>query len=821
MRSLFHAENEKIELNQLRDALDSNDISTRKKAAKRVCSLMRTGDKDNIALLFSSMLRCVKTDDIELKRLVYHYIVTYSLEESEQSIMVVNTFIQDMEDPNPLIQALAIRTMSRIKIDTVAESMIIPLKKVLQDRDPYVRKTAALAVSKLFEVIPEAVENSDLFSSLISLLHDDNPMVISNTTASILEINERRTTPIHIFNRNTITPVLSAIGNSSCWCQTILFDTLAKYEPEDSEEALNLIDRLIPLLKSADAMVVIGAFKCIFLFMDYTDKRPQDLFSSIVPPFIGLVSGNAADPEIQYVVLRTLSLFVCKFPKALSKEVRLFFCKYNDPSYIKMEKLYIIVTIANASNVDLVLDEFNEYTNSVDVHFVRKTIKCIGQIALKLPIASRRCVSILVKLVEGKAEYAVEESIIVLCDLLRKYPGDFESVIGTICSKAEYVKDPESKSSLIWILGEYCGLIEKVDVLLDPFLDTFHDEDPEVQLQIITAVVKAYLEKLDDTKDQLQYVLNEATKESILPDVKNRAMLYWRLLSMDQSAARRVCLFTKESVEHSGNQFTKEVLTELLRNMGNASGVLHIVPSSFVSNVQLFNPDDDDDSSRKWRPLPLRNSPVPIEINSDWDPEKYYLQVINRSTEGQSLSYFALALNANGAGFTIDKNIDFPDVLEPNDEFCIEIPFYFSKDAIIPKTEKNSSTVSAVSMDFALRTSAGNLFFTDFIDFRSITKPFKMFRKDFLEKWKSETLSTLQFNLSGVAIADNESLRKRRIFVLGEREGETCVAFLLAPDLVYLADLEYDGNQMRITLKGNPSRFPFIQESAKYAFCLD
>ena len=820
MKNLFHAENEKIELNQLRDALDSNDISTRKKAAKRVCSIMRTGDRDNIGLLFSSMLRCVKTDDIELKRLVYHYIVTYSLEESEQSIMVVNTFIQDMQDSNPLIQALAIRTMSRIKIDTVAESMIIPLKKVLHDRDPYVRKTAALAVSKLFEVIPETVENSDLFDSLIQLLHDDNPLVISNTTASILEINERRTTPIHIFDRNTIMPVLSAIGNSSCWCQAILFDALAKYEPEDSEEASNLIERLIPFLKSADSVVIVGAFKCIFLFMDYTDQRPQDLFPSILPPFIGLVSGDASDPEIQYVVLRTLSLFVCKYPKALSKEVRLFFCKYNDPSYIKLEKLYIIVTIANALNVDLVLDEFNEYTNSVDVHFVRKTVKCIGQIALKLSTASRRCVSILVKLVEGKAEYAVEESIIVLCDLLRKYPGDFESVIGTICSKAENVKDPEAKASLIWILGEYCGLIEKVDVLLDPFLDTFHDENPEVQLQIITAVVKAYLEKLDDTKDQLQFVLNEATKENVLPDVKNRAMLYWRLLSMDQAAARRVCLFTKETVEHSGNQFTPEVLGELLRNMGNASGVLHIVPSSFISTTQLYNPDEDEETARKWRPLPLRNSPVQIEINSDWDPEKYYLQIINRSTTGQSLSYFALALNANAAGFTIDKNINFPENLEPNDEFCVEIPFYFSKDAIVAKDSKNNP-VSAVSMDFALRTSAGNVFFTDFIDFRSITKTYKMFRKDFLDKWKSDILSTVQFSLSGVQIADNESLRKRKIFVLGEREGETCVAFQLAPDLVYLADLEFNGNQMNITLKGNQSRFPFIQESAKYAFCLD
>lgn len=812
MDKFFDNGDEKLGLHQLRDALDSNDLTARKKAAKRVGSLMRSGE--NVGILFSSMLRCVKTDDIELKRLVYHYIVTYSLEESEQSIMVVNTFLQDMEDYNPLIRALAIRTMSRIRIESVAESMVIPLKKALKDHDPYVRKTAALAVSKLFDTIPETVENADLFSSLISLLRDDNPMVISNATASIFEINERRSTPLLIFDQNTIMPILNCIHNCSSWCQTILFDSLSKYEPENTEIASSLIERLTPLLKSSEAMVVIGAFKCIFLFMDYTDKRPQDLFPTIVPPFIGLVSGSAAEPEIQYVVLRTLSLFVTKYPKALSKEVRMFFCKYNDPSYIKLEKLNIIVTNSHLKNIDLILDELNEYTNSVDVLFVRKTIQCIGQIALKISLAAKRCVSILVKLVEGKAEYAVEESVIVLCDLLRKYPGDFESIIGQICSNVEIIKDPHARACLIWIFGEYCGIIENVDVLLDPFLDTFHDEDPEVQEQIVTAVVKVYLDQMDDTKDQLQYVLNESTKDTVLPDVRNRAMIYWRLLSLDQMAARRVCIFTKEEVENSQTQFTSDVLTELIRNMGAVSGVLHVLPSKFVTNTQVYNPDEDDELSRKWRPLPLRNTFSPVEINGDWDSENYYLQVINRSND--SLSYFALAVNQNAAGFGIDKAISFPEKLDPNEEFCLEIPFYFSKDAA-----STSDNVSAVTLDFALRTSAGNVFFKDFIDFRAITKSFKLFRKEFLEKWKDETIPSIQFSLNGVQIADHETLKSRKIFVLAEREGETCAAFEFSPNLVYLVDLEYNGNQMTVTVKGDNTRFAFIKESGKYAFCVD
>ena len=145
--------------------------------------------------------------------------------------MAVNSFIQDSQDYNPLIRALAVRTMCRIRLESVAEHMIIPLRKCLQDRDPYVRKTAAFGVAKLYDVIPEAVENAKLFDDLLRLLHDENPMVVSNTTAAIFEINERRTTPIFELNSDTIGPILNALNSCTEWCQVMLLDALAKYTP--------------------------------------------------------------------------------------------------------------------------------------------------------------------------------------------------------------------------------------------------------------------------------------------------------------------------------------------------------------------------------------------------------------------------------------------------------------------------------------------------------------------------------------------------------------------------------------------------------------
>jgi vesicle coat complex subunit len=216
---------------------------------------------------------------------------------------------------------------------------------------------------------------------------------------AITQCDPRRTTPVFTHNSDTISPILNAINGSSEWCQSILFDALSRYIATSREEANFLMGRLIPFLKHGNPAIVISAFRCVFFYMD--PETGPTLFSQIIPPFITLV--NAAEPEVQYVALRALTLFVQRYPRALSKEIRSFFCKYNDPSFVKMEKLDIVVTIARGSTARLVLDELAEYCNAVDVAFVRKSVRAVGQIAVQIPDASRRCVNILVALIQGKS----------------------------------------------------------------------------------------------------------------------------------------------------------------------------------------------------------------------------------------------------------------------------------------------------------------------------------------------------------------------------------------------------------------------------------
>lgn len=110
---------------------------------------------------------------------------------SSTTLLKLTIINQDMNDSNPLVRALALRTMSYIHVRDFVEATVPPTKQLLRDADPYVRKTAAFCVAKLYDHDRHLVEGSDLIDRLNSMLRDDNPTVVASALASLMDIWER------------------------------------------------------------------------------------------------------------------------------------------------------------------------------------------------------------------------------------------------------------------------------------------------------------------------------------------------------------------------------------------------------------------------------------------------------------------------------------------------------------------------------------------------------------------------------------------------------------------------------------------------------
>lgn len=118
-------------------------------------------------------------------------------EVAQQALPIL---VADMQDVNPLVRALALRTLSYIQVPEFVRATVKPLRDLLRDPDPYVRKTAAFCVAKLYDHDRELVENSGghgqpgLIDALNTLLKDDNPTVVSSALVALMDIWERSET---------------------------------------------------------------------------------------------------------------------------------------------------------------------------------------------------------------------------------------------------------------------------------------------------------------------------------------------------------------------------------------------------------------------------------------------------------------------------------------------------------------------------------------------------------------------------------------------------------------------------------------------------
>ncbi|KAL8928462.1 MAG: hypothetical protein Q9208_001695 [Pyrenodesmia sp. 3 TL-2023] len=565
---------------ELRAGLVSQYAYERKEAIQKTIMSMTLG-KD-VSALFPDVLKNIATADLDQKKLVYLYLMNYAKSHPDLCILAVNTFVQDSEDPNPLVRALAIRTMGCIRVDKIVDYMEEPLRKTLKDESPYVRKTAAICVAKLFDINPAMCLENGFLETLQELIGDPNPMVVANSVTALAEINEvaPETKALQI-SPNTLKKLLMALNECTEWGRVTILTTLADYKASDVKEAEHICERVAPQFQHVNPSVVLAAVKVVFLHMrSVNSEAARSYLKKMAPPLVTLVS---SPPEVQYVALRNIDLLLQKQPDILSKELRVFFCKYDDPSYIKFEKLEIMVRIANDKNVDQLLAELKEYALEVDMDIVKRAVKAIGQVAIKIESGSEKCVNTLLDLINTKVNYIVQEAIVVIKDIFRKYPG-YEGIIPTLCQCIDELDEPNARGSLIWIVGEYAEKISNAGDILAGFVDGFMEEFTQTQLQILTAVVKFFLKKPDLPQSQqlVQKIFQAATAENDNPDVRDRAYVYWRLLSSNPQVAQNVVLSDKPPITSTIPSLPTALLDRLLTELSTLSSVYHKPPEAFI-----------------------------------------------------------------------------------------------------------------------------------------------------------------------------------------------------------------------------------------------
>jgi vesicle coat complex subunit len=88
--SKYFATTKKGELAELKADLQGDNKVRKKDAVKKIIANMTVG-KD-VSSLFPDVINCMQTDNLELKKLVYLYLMNYAKSQPDLAILAVNTF---------------------------------------------------------------------------------------------------------------------------------------------------------------------------------------------------------------------------------------------------------------------------------------------------------------------------------------------------------------------------------------------------------------------------------------------------------------------------------------------------------------------------------------------------------------------------------------------------------------------------------------------------------------------------------------------------------------------------------------------------------
>ncbi|KAM3331191.1 hypothetical protein ACQJBY_027302 [Aegilops geniculata] len=471
----------KQQLRQLAGSRAPDADDQRRDVFKRVISCMTAGI--DVSAAFGEMVLCSATSDVVLKKMCYLYVGVHARAHPDLALLTINFLQRDCRDQDPTIRGLALRSLCSLRVPNLVEYLVTPLTTGLKDPSAYVRMVAAVGAAKLYHISATTCLDADLPAALKALmLSDPDAQVVANCLHSLLEIwtleaanSEAAGREIEtLYSKPVVFYLLNKIKEFSEWAQCHVLELASKFLPSDNNEIFDIMNLLEDRLQHANGAVVLATIKVfLHLTMSMTDVH-QQVYERIKAPLLTLV--GAGSPEQSYSVLCHLHLLVMRAPMLFSSDYKSFYCQFSDPSYVKKLKLEMLTAIANESNTYEIVTELCEYAGNVDVPIARESIRAVGKIALQ-QYDVNAIVDRLLQFLEMDKDYVTAETLVLVKDLLRKYPQwshDCIAVVGNISS--QNIQEPKGKAALIWMLGEYSQDMHDAPYVLENLVDNWDEE---------------------------------------------------------------------------------------------------------------------------------------------------------------------------------------------------------------------------------------------------------------------------------------------------------------------------------------------------------
>uniref|UniRef100_A0A915M756 Clathrin/coatomer adaptor adaptin-like N-terminal domain-containing protein n=1 Tax=Meloidogyne javanica TaxID=6303 RepID=A0A915M756_MELJA len=541
----------------LKAMLDSNKENVKMDAMRRIINMVARG-KD-VSDLFPAVVKNVAAKNLELKKLVYVYLVRYAEEQQDLALLSISTFQRGLKDPNQLIRASALRVLSSIRVQMIAPVMMLAIRDSVRDMSPYVRKVAAHAIPKLYALDPEL--QNQLIECIDFLLGDKRTLVLGSA--------------VYAFEK-------------TC--------------PEHPDHNLLLV-AVRPLLQSRNPAVVMAVSQLLYYIAPFAQ------LSAVPRALVRLLRGSN---EVSYIILVNIAINKTLFSPFLKS----FFVRSSDAMQVKKLKLNVLTCLVDESNVQLVIRELQAYMQMTDL--AEEAVEAIGRCALAVPsAASETCLATLVRIISdpNAREEIVCVAVVVLKRLLHSDAP--LNLLKKVSRLMENVKAPLARACILWLIGMHINKVPNIAPdLLRKVAKTFADEADCVKLQALNLAVRIYIiETLKDNKNTkinllIDYIFQLARYDRSY-DIRDRCRFLRNMLFSNCSSASSAIVEQKIFEDNFSSSITKsEELNNKEITNNNSS-----IEKNILNGEKFFQKADEEivkfplEIFLSDRPAPLMQNP--------------------------------------------------------------------------------------------------------------------------------------------------------------------------------------------------------------------
>jgi AP-3 complex subunit beta len=531
---------------------------------------------------FASVVKNVANPNLEVKKLVYIYLLHYAESDPDLALLSVNAIQKSLTDQNPQVRALALRTMAGMRVPVISQIVSLAIKRGTGDMSPHVRKAAALAIPKCYTLDPNSLPQ--LLDYISTLLGDKQYFVVGPAVQAFLEICPERIDLIHKHYRSLVKKLV----DMDEWSQLATLRLLLFYsrkcfprrtqkvtkvnkkgfyddepdEVETSDEVTVLDPDLELLLKacrpllSSRSSAVITAVTGIFLYLG----TPEYL-ADAVGPLVGLMRSQ---PQIQETALCNIVLVSLSVPELFVPHASHFLLKAEDSPQIwrlKIELLTLIFPHAALHLKSIILSELEHFSHSADIDLIRESVRAIGRCAQSDQANAHRCFKVLLNQISSFDNILVSEVLTVMRHLIQQDPTSHRKTVVRLARNLDKTTSPEARATIIWLVGEFASLDPENNIAPDVLrilVKGFADESESAKQQIVLLAAKVYLLYLqkDGTEGHpvpklWAYTLLLARYDTSY-DLRDRARLFKALLADPSSThLASLLLLAPKPVPHS------------------------------------------------------------------------------------------------------------------------------------------------------------------------------------------------------------------------------------------------------------------------------